>query len=55
MRSVRQLPYFAGGRMSLSKVLYSLEGSKSPSDDMFCAWADWLVARCERDLTSRLR
>lgn len=30
MGSVRQLPYFAGGRMFLFKVLYSLESSESP-------------------------
>lgn len=40
---------FAGGRMTPLKVLYSLEGRKSPIDDMFSAWADWLVASCEPD------
>jgi hypothetical protein len=30
MGSVRQLPYFAGGRMFLFRVLYSPEGRETP-------------------------
>lgn len=45
IRPMRQLPYFEGGSMTMFKALYSLEESKDPLDDMFSAWAHWLMSR----------